>query len=148
MLEIPGSKRAASLTLTSDEPATSPTSPKSPTSPRIRASASSHTLSMLADFGRNVRDSLLTSSPDRKKPPSIFYTAFIERAIDPVTQSIANEPRGYIAKDPTFLRKLETMLSDPESSRKSIIPVPKKYTSGLVESLINKLQSIKLLFLF
>ncbi|KAI5813816.1 hypothetical protein BZA77DRAFT_334723 [Pyronema omphalodes] len=58
----------------------------------------------------------LAGPETRKKPPSIFYTAFIERAIDPVTQSIANEPRGYIAKDPTFLRKLEAMLSDPESS--------------------------------
>ena len=47
----------------------------------------------------------------------MFYTSFIERATDPSSHIMPNENKGYIAKDPSFLRKLEILLQDPGSSR-------------------------------
>jgi len=49
----------------------------------------------------------------------MFYTSFIERA-EQASHVVPNENKGYIAKDLTFLRKLDMLLKDPESSRESI----------------------------
>ena len=46
----------------------------------------------------------------------MFYTAFIER--DNSSHIITNDSKGFIAKDLTFLRKLDGLLKDTEVSRK------------------------------
>lgn len=54
----------------------------------------------------------------RRKSGMMFYTSFIERA-EQASHVVPNESKGYIAKDLTFLRKLDVLLKDPESSRES-----------------------------
>jgi len=54
----------------------------------------------------------------RRKSGMMFYTSFIERA-EQASHVVPNEGKGYIAKDLTFLRKLDVLLKDPESSRES-----------------------------
>ena len=52
----------------------------------------------------------------RRKAPSAFYSSFIERAPDPASHLVVNESKGCIAKDTSFLRNLELLLRDPDSS--------------------------------
>ncbi|KAF8536034.1 hypothetical protein BDD12DRAFT_918484 [Trichophaea hybrida] len=62
----------------------------------------------------------LAGPETRRKAPSMFYTSFIERATDPSSHIMPNENKGYIAKDPSFLRKLDMLLQDPGSSPQEI----------------------------
>jgi hypothetical protein len=59
----------------------------------------------------------------RRKTSLMSYSTFIDRdnfSHLVSSQSSSNETKGYIAKDVAFLRKLETLLEDPETSSREI----------------------------